>query len=144
MKTPYYSATIQAHFSAAHKLRDYETGCARLHGHNWKVQVTLASTTLDSMGMVMDFKHIKSILKTHLEPWDHQLLNDIPPFNDINPTAENIAVILFQTLTINLKEIFKNKSSAQHDSPDRVWLEKVTVYETDGYSASYTGRDVPA
>lgn len=79
--------------SAAHKLAlSYESPCARLHGHNWKLRVFCRAESLNPDGMVMDFTHIKKAIHGKL---DHQYLNEVLPFN---PTAENIARWVVDTI----------------------------------------------
>lgn len=73
--------------SSSHNLRDYTGPCANVHGHNWKITVYCRGSELDRQGMLIDFKEIKNLVNT----FDHKHLNDIPPFDKINPTAERIA-----------------------------------------------------
>lgn len=80
----YVEKTLE--ISAAHYLKlDYRSKCENLHGHNWIIVVSCKSETLDENGMVVDFTHIKKVVKDNL---DHKCLNDVM---DCNPTAENIA-----------------------------------------------------
>ncbi len=83
-------------FSASHQLREYKGKCERLHGHNWRVRVHLRATELDKSGMVLDFHDLDRIMNEALEPFEHQHLNDVPPFDTLNPSAENLAQIIFQ------------------------------------------------
>ena len=86
-----YKLSVELDFSSAHNLRDYQGKCENLHGHNWKVRLKVSSDKLDSQGMVCDFTLLKKILKEILEQVDHKYLNEISPFDEINPTTENIA-----------------------------------------------------
>jgi len=79
------------YFSSAHKLRNYPGKCENLHGHNWKVEVEIGRDELDNTGMVMDFSELRKILKEILVKIDHKILNEIKPYDNINPTSENIA-----------------------------------------------------
>ncbi|MFW6322899.1 MAG: 6-carboxytetrahydropterin synthase QueD [Guyparkeria sp.] len=88
---PTYSLTTEVDFAAAHRLHGYDGNCARLHGHNWRVVVEVTGSQLDSVGMVMDFKAIRARAREVAKRLDHAYLNEIPPFDTINPTAENIA-----------------------------------------------------
>ncbi|WP_425061000.1 hypothetical protein SCACP_17670 [Sporomusa carbonis] len=96
-----YDLTIIAEFEAAHRLPDYPGKCCRLHGHNWKVEVTVTGHKLNHLGMVMDFKELKAEVSKVIETLDHYYLNDIPAFKMTNPTAENIAKYIYDTLANN-------------------------------------------
>jgi 6-pyruvoyltetrahydropterin/6-carboxytetrahydropterin synthase len=86
-----YELTIIVNFEAAHRLPDYPGKCSRLHGHNWKVEVTVAGQELDKLGMLIDFRVLKQEVNKVIETLDHYYLNEIEPFREVNPTAENIA-----------------------------------------------------
>ena len=88
---PTYTLTTEVEFAAAHRLHGYDGNCARLHGHNWRVVVEVTGTRLDSVGMVVDFKVIRARAREVAKELDHHYLNEIPPFDTINPTAEHIA-----------------------------------------------------
>lgn len=120
-----YELMVHTHFSSAHSLRGYQGECETLHGHNWKIGVALAAETLDNLGMVIDFKIFKQKLHQIIQKLDHKHLNDIPPFDVLNPSSENIAFYLFQ----ELKKLL---------APERVIVVKVTVWESDDSSASYS------
>jgi len=115
-----YSIKVELSFSSAHNLRGYKGKCESLHGHNWKVEAVVKSSTLDKCGMVMDFKVLKSALKEILEELDHKYLNDNPYFKKINPTSENIARFLYKRLKAKIKK-----------------LSAVTVWESENASATY-------
>ncbi len=93
-----YEVEIIDAFSAAHRLRDYNGKCEHLHGHNYRVHVVARAQTLSAGGMVVDFVHFKTILAQVLTKLDHTYLNDIPPFDEREPSAENIAAFLFSEL----------------------------------------------
>lgn len=99
-----YELMIQTHFSASHALRGYPGDCARLHGHNWKVKLYLKCSGLDETGIAIDYKILKQHLKEALSEWDHFHLNDIPPFDQINPTSENVARILYKKMAKRLDD----------------------------------------
>jgi len=120
-----YQITIETHFSSAHRLIQYNGECERLHGHNWKVLVSVSSETLDNLGMVMDFKILKDKTKALIARLDHQYLNEIPPFNEINPTTENISKYLFDELS---KAI----------NTELIKVSRVEVWESPTCFASYT------
>jgi len=90
-----YEVEITEWFSAAHRLRDYKGKCERLHGHNYKVHVAARSDSPGKGGMVIDFGDLKSATREVLESLDHNYLNDIQPFDTIEPSAENIAAFIF-------------------------------------------------
>jgi len=93
-----YELTVRDHFDAAHHLYDYPGQCRNLHGHTWDVEVTVASSSLNELGMVYDFAVLKEDLKAVLDVYDHADLNVIPPFDTISPTAENLARIICEAL----------------------------------------------
>ena len=93
-----YELDITREFSAAHKLRGYDGLCSNLHGHNWTVQVFIRAVKLDSIGIAADFTVIKRELTAILAEFDHKYLNELPEFQGINPTSENIARIIFEKL----------------------------------------------
>ena len=98
MKRGLYCLTVTASFSAAHRLREYEGNCERLHGHNWRVEATVESEELDARGMALDFREMKGALNDILSRLDHKLLNDIPPFDAQNPSSENIARYIYEEM----------------------------------------------
>jgi 6-pyruvoyltetrahydropterin/6-carboxytetrahydropterin synthase len=93
-----YELTVTSHFDAAHALHGYPGECKNLHGHTWDVEVTVAGDELDEVGIVYDFKDLKADLARVLDPLDHAYLNDVAPFDQINPTAENLARVIFENL----------------------------------------------
>ncbi|MCW8900394.1 MAG: 6-carboxytetrahydropterin synthase QueD [Gammaproteobacteria bacterium] len=123
--TKRYTMKILLDFAAAHYLRNYEGACNRLHGHNWKVEVQVTATQLDDVGMGMDFKVIKDATRELIEKLDHYNLNDIPPFDKINPTAENISAYLYNELSAML-------------NADGVMVSSVTLWETDRACVTYS------
>ena len=123
--TKRYTMKILLDFAAAHLLRNYEGVCNRLHGHNWKVEVLVTATKLDDVGMGVDFKVIKDATRELIGRLDHRNLNDIPPFDKINPTAENISEYLYGELS---KEL----------NADGIKVSAVTLWETDRASVTYT------
>ena len=123
--TAKYTMRVVTDFAAAHTLRDYPGDCARLHGHNWKVEVEVEASQLNDIGMGVDFKDIKNATKAIIGDLDHRYLNEIPPFDDVNPTAENIAAFLHQNLSSKL-------------NTDVVSVSRVTLWETDRACVSYT------
>jgi 6-pyruvoyltetrahydropterin/6-carboxytetrahydropterin synthase len=105
-------------FSAAHAIRGHTRGCENLHGHNYRVRVHVTAETLDELGMVMDFADIKAILSAVLDPFDHRVINDIPPFDSRNTTAELFAEFTFQEVSARLPQ-------------GRLSVRRVEVWEND-------------
>lgn len=120
-----YTLKILADFASAHTLRDYPGDCSRMHGHNWKIEVEILATALNEHGMGMDFKTIKKATRKLAKTLDHRYLNDIPPFDTVNPTAENIAQYFYQNLskTLNI---------------DTAKISGVTLWETDRACVRYS------
>jgi len=118
-----YSAKVKTDFSGAHNLRGYKGKCEDLHGHNWTVEVTAQRPEPDNLGMVVDFKDLKSLLWGAIAEMDHAYLNDLEYFKDVNPTSENIARYIYEKL------------NAQKPDLDIV---KVTIWETASSCASYS------
>ena len=114
----------QSSFAAAHRLRNYKGKCEALHGHNWKVVITVQAKALNDIGLAIDFQELKTILNRALQPLDHACLNDIPPFTELNPSSENIARFLFGLLGRELQQ-----------TP--VTLKKVSVWESENSGAAY-------
>jgi 6-pyruvoyltetrahydropterin/6-carboxytetrahydropterin synthase len=93
-----YELTVKSHFDAAHNLYGYPGECRELHGHTWDVEVTVAGEQLDELGIVYDFKRLKADLASVLDAYDHAYLNEVGPFDEISPTAENLARIVYERL----------------------------------------------
>lgn len=111
-----YEIRIKADFSAAHNLRNYRGKCERLHGHNWIVEAAFAYKSLGKNGIAIDFRKAKSILKAIVEKLDHTYLNELKALNGVNPTSENIAKLIYDSLkkrNKNLKSIlvWENENS---------------------------------
>ncbi len=119
-----YTLKVLTEFASAHTLRGYPGACARMHGHNWKVEVEVTARSLDEVGMGVDFKVIKQAAREIGDRLDHRYLNDIEPFTEINPTAENIAAYFYRELSQKL------------NSP-RIHVEAVTLWETDRACVRY-------
>ncbi len=122
---PRYTMRVVTDFAAAHALRGYEGPCARLHGHNWKVEVEVEASALDEVGMGLDFKVIKDATRAVTDRLDHRNLNELAPFDELNPTAENIAAHLYRELARRLDD-------------ERVRVRAVTVWETERASVRYS------
>ena len=116
---------IVTDFASAHSLRDYPGDCARLHGHNWQVEVSLCAQVLDDSGMAIDFREIKKQTKLVVKRLDHQYLNEIKPFDVLNPTAENIAKYFFDEIAL----LITNKD---------VKVKEVMIWETPRSAVTYS------
>lgn len=117
-----YKVSVTKMFSAAHNLRKYKGKCEKLHGHNWKVKVSLSGKKLDKTGMIMDFSDIRAHLDSVLAMLDHTYINAVPPFDKTNPTAENLAAFILGAL----RQKLKNSAT----------VEEVEVWESETSSAS--------
>ena len=122
-----YTLRVTTEFAAAHVLRGYEGACARVHGHNWKVAVRARATALDERGMALDFRELTALTEEVTAGLDHQLLNEVPPFTEVNPTAENVAAFVYTELARKLAD----------RAGDRVVLDSVTIHENDRLSVEY-------
>ncbi len=115
---------VKTHFSAAHSLKGYQGDCARIHGHNWLIEIYVKCSELDKIGIGIDFRNIKKVIKNVIADVDHYNLNEIPAFKKINPTSENIARYLY----LQLKDRINS---------DTVKISKVKVSETPSAGAFY-------
>src|SRR5262249_55275950 len=122
-----FEVTVEDSFAAGHYLRNYRGKCENPHGHNYKVRVTLAGKELDKAGLLLDFKDLREVMRQVIERLDHQMLNDIEPFKDLNPSAENLAKYLYDQTNSSLRQIANG----------RVHVKDVTVFETDTTTAKY-------
>ena len=100
-----YEISVESHFDAAHYLRGYQGKCEALHGHRYKVVVTVKTTQLNDIGLAFDFTELKKRLAVTLEPFDHTCLNDLPTFEENNPSAENIASGIYEDLKGRIADI---------------------------------------
>jgi len=97
-----YSLTVKSHFDAAHALRGYPGDCAKLHGHTWDVEIELEGARLNDIEIVYDFRDLKRILGEVLEKFDHKHLNEVPPFDRLSPTGENLARHIYEELEVRV------------------------------------------
>ena len=119
-----FEVSVEHTFAAGHALRNYRGKCENVHGHNYRVRITLRGEQLDATGMLADFTELKRILRGISEPLDHVFMNEIEPFITLNPTAENMAWYFCTQLQEQLKL----------DVP--VEVAEVSVWETDIQSAT--------
>ncbi len=121
-----YELTVKGHFDAAHALLGYPGECRKLHGHTWDVEVTVRGEHLDEVGIVYDFKRLKEDLAAVLAPFDHAFLNEVAPFDELNPTAENLARVIFEQLSTT--------------AGDEVVVSEVAVWESPIARIAYRGQ----
>lgn len=119
-----YKLTIRTSFAAAHNLINYQGDCENLHGHNWKVELTVAAKELDKAGLGIDFKVLKKEAGAVIMELDHKYLNENPAFSTTSPSSENIARYLYQRIGERLNN-------------DNITVDSVTVWESENASACY-------
>ncbi|MBW5290738.1 MAG: 6-pyruvoyl tetrahydrobiopterin synthase [Candidatus Ruthia sp. Asou_11_S2] len=124
-----FALKIVTDFASAHSLRDYPGDCSRLHGHNWQVEMMVVARKLNSNGIAIDFREIKKQTKVVVKRLDHQYLNEIAPFDKLNPTAENIAKYFFDEV-------------GQLINTNDVKVKEVTIWETPRASVTYSQGDL--
>ncbi len=125
MKKKIWQLTVRSEFCAGHALRHYQGKCENLHGHNFSVEATVQGEKLQKdVEFLMDFKELKAILKATLEELDHRVINETPPFDNINPTSENLAQYIWQKMDAQLQNT-------------AVSVYSVTVSEKSAQSATY-------
>ena len=119
-----YQITVEQHFDAAHALRGYKGKCENLHGHRFRVVARLRTSKLNEIGLAFDFRDLKGRLNEVLERFDHTNLNEIAPFNTINPSSENIAATVYSELQKKLPgvklfsvEVWESPESAAEYRP---------------------------
>jgi 6-pyruvoyltetrahydropterin/6-carboxytetrahydropterin synthase len=121
-----YTIFVETHFAASHQLHGYEGACRALHGHTWKVGVEVKTDRINPIGISVDFKELKDNIRSVIDRLDHHHINEIPPFDKINPTAENLSRYIFEEV--------------QKTLPSLAGISKVTVWESSNYAVSYSGE----
>jgi 6-pyruvoyltetrahydropterin/6-carboxytetrahydropterin synthase len=117
-----FEVFVEHTFAAGHALRNYHGKCENVHGHNYRVQVSVEGPQLDDAGLLVDFAELKKVLRQTSEYFDHQFINDLKPFDQLNPSAENLAKYFCEEIQNGLK--------GSRVSSVRVW-------ETETSSAIY-------
>jgi 6-pyruvoyltetrahydropterin/6-carboxytetrahydropterin synthase len=120
-----FEVTIEETFAAGHALRNYGGKCENVHGHNYRAEVTLRGAELDAIGLLVDFVELKRVVHAVLDRMDHQWLNDFPPFDALNPSAENMARYIYDEVSAALM------------TKEGVRVACVRLWETDTASAAY-------
>ena len=123
-----FEVSAEQSFAAGHALRGYKGKCENVHGHNYRIRVTIEGEQLNSIGLLVDFVEMKRLMKEIIEYWDHKFINDLPPFDEINPTAENMAKWFFERMQEGL-------ANGVAEVPARI--KEVKVWETDRNIATY-------
>jgi len=122
-----YQISVEQHFDAAHFLRGYQGKCEALHGHRFRVVVKIRASGVDDIGLAYDFTVLKQQLGDILSRFDHTCLNDVPPFDKINPSSENIAATIYTELqpklagapvSLSCAEVWESPQSGVAYSPD--------------------------
>ena len=121
-----FQVSVEETFSSGHALRGYKGKCENPHGHNYRVQVTLEGPQLDHIGLLVDFTHLKEVMRAIIKRLDHQFINDLEPFTTVNPSAENMAKYFYDEVSGNLKGL-----------PAGAHVSDVIVWETDTAMAKY-------
>jgi len=121
-----FEVNVEETFAAGHALRGYKGKCENTHGHNYRVRVTIEGPQLDHIGLLCDFVHVKKVMHQVIGLMDHKYLNETPPFDVLNPSAENIAKYFYDQAVAQMRE---------HANGARISC--VTVWETDNTYAAY-------
>ena len=120
-----FEVSVQQSFAAGHALRNYQGKCENVHGHNYRVQITVQGDELNSIGLLVDFIDLKRLMNRVVDYLDHRFINELPPFDSLNPSAENIA------------KYFHDQVSAELRNDVPVRISEVKVWETDTSIAVY-------
>ena len=123
-----YEVTVEQTFAAGHALRHYKGKCENVHGHNYRVQVTAEGERLNSIGLLVDFVELKRVVRQIVDRLDHQFINDLAPFIELNPSAENIARYFYDN-------VVEGMQLARSETPVRI--AQVKIWETDTSIAVY-------
>jgi 6-pyruvoyltetrahydropterin/6-carboxytetrahydropterin synthase len=122
-----FEVSVEDTFASGHYLRGYRGKCEKPHGHNYKIRITLCGEKLDNIGLLLDFRDVKTVMNEIIDHLDHQMLNDIEPFDTLNPSAENMAKYFYDEMNARLRQ----------KSDGRVRVSKVKLWETDTTTATY-------
>jgi 6-pyruvoyltetrahydropterin/6-carboxytetrahydropterin synthase len=120
-----FEVTIEESFSSGHALRNYRGKCENVHGHNYRCQVSIQGEKLDEIGLLVDFVELKRVVHSVLDRMDHQWLNDFPPFDILNPSAENMAKFIYDEVSSGL------------EGKNGIRVAAIRLWETDTASATY-------
>jgi len=120
-----FRLVVKKEFSSAHILVGHPGACKRMHGHNWVVEAMVEGEQINKIGMVIDFKDIKNELENIISRLDHQYLNDLEPFIENNPTAENISKYIYKELSKNI-------------NTDNIKVSEIKLWETNSSAVIYS------
>jgi len=120
-----FKLIVKKEFSSAHILNGHPGDCKRMHGHNWTVEAKVEGDKINKIGMVIDFKDIKNKLGDIISRLDHRYLNDVEPFKENNPTAENISKYIYKELSKNI-------------NTDNIKVSEIKLWETSNSAVIYT------
>src|SRR5436309_10794426 len=123
-----FEVTVEDSFAAGHYLRNYKGKCEKPHGHNYKIRVTLAGKELDKAGLLLDFKDLREVMRHVIDRLDHQMINEVEPFIELNPSAENLAKYFYDEDNGRLKSV----------TGGRVQVKDVSIFETDNTTSKYS------
>jgi len=123
-----FEVTVEQTFAAGHALREYKGKCENVHGHNYRVQITVEGERLNRIGLLVDFVELKRIVREVVDRLDHQFINDLEPFTVINPSAENMAKYFYD-------EVSRRMDNTPVDAPTRI--AQIKIWETDTSIAVY-------
>ncbi len=129
-----YEISVEKHIDAAHYLRGYKGKCENMHGHRYKIVVKVSALKLKKIGLAYDFTDLKKQLGDILDRYDHTCLNDVKPFDKINPSAENLAATIYK----ELKKKLPSYAKASAGKGDGVKLVSVAAFETPEQGVVYT------
>ena len=122
-----FQVRVEDTFSSGHALRGYRGKCENVHGHNYRVRITVEGSQLDSIGLLVDFTLLKQVMREIIGRLDHQFINDLEPFRTVNPSAENLAKYFYDEMQIGLKNL-----------PPGARITEATIWETDTSQATYS------
>jgi 6-pyruvoyltetrahydropterin/6-carboxytetrahydropterin synthase len=120
-----YELKVISHLAAAHQLKETGGKCEKLHGHNWKIEVYVSGSQLDQNGLLIDFQLVKNAVEKVMAGLDHEFLNELAVFKNLNPSSENIARIIYEQVGPVINS-------------DRVRISKVTAWESETACATYS------
>ena len=123
-----FEVTVEQTFAAGHALREYKGKCENVHGHNYKVQITVEGERLNRIGLLVDFVELKRVVREVVDRLDHQFINDLEPFTVINPSAENMAKYFYD-------EVSKKMDGTNGETATRI--SQIKIWETDTSIAVY-------
>ena len=129
-----FEVTVEQTFAAGHSLREYKGKCENVHGHNYRVQVTVEGERLNGIGLLVDFVDLKRAVRQVIEKLDHQFINDVEPFTTVNPSAENLSKYFYDEVA----RLLNIEASRFNDAPVRI--AQIKIWETDTSIAVYRPR----